>query len=166
MRGLVVVVVGMLLGAAAGAQELEAGELRIGHPFALETPPRAMTGAGYLSVTNTGDAPDVLLEVRAGFPRVMMHDTEMSGDVARMVHLQAVEIPPGETVTFEPGGKHVMFMGLEGDPLEVGERIPATLVFERAGEVAVEFVVEARGADDTGAAGMAIDDDADAPAQD
>ena len=36
-----------------------------------------------------------------------------------------------------------MFMGLEG-PFETGARFPATLIFEQAGEVAVEFVVEQR----------------------
>ncbi|PJN92451.1 hypothetical protein CNY89_29595, partial [Amaricoccus sp. HAR-UPW-R2A-40] len=36
-------------------------------------------------------------------------------------------------MTFAPGGAHVMFMGLDGDPFEVGEVIPATLVFEKAG---------------------------------
>jgi hypothetical protein len=43
-----------------------------------------------------------------------------------------------------------MFMGLDGDPFEVGERIPATLVFERAGEIEVEFWVEPRDGGMTG----------------
>jgi copper(I)-binding protein len=35
-----------------------------------------------------------------------------------------------------------MFMGLIGDPFEEGETVPATLVFENAGEVEIEFNVE------------------------
>jgi copper(I)-binding protein len=37
---------------------------------------------------------------------------------------------------------HVMFMGLDGDPLDVGESVPATLVFEKAGRLDVVFKVE------------------------
>ena len=38
-----------------------------------------------------------------------------------------------------------MFMGLEA-PLAAGASIPATLVFERAGEIAIDFKVEPRAA--------------------
>ena len=43
---------------------------------------------------------------------------------------------------FAPGGLHVMFMGLNGDPFETGESFDAVLVFEAAGEVPVTFYVE------------------------
>ena len=52
------------------------------------------------------------------------------------------EIAPGETLTLAPGAAHVMFEGMGGDPLKVGESVPATLVFERAGRIDVEFKVE------------------------
>ena len=58
----------------------------------------------------------------------------------KMRHVDAVEIPPGESVRLEPGGLHVMLMGV--DPaLEAGERISVTLVFERAGEVVLSVPV-------------------------
>ena len=66
-----------------------------------------------------------------------------------MNHVGRIEIPAGETVKLKPGGLHVMFMGLE-DPLTEGENIPATLVFENAGEVEVTFNVEARDGDHSG----------------
>ncbi|MFT4742561.1 MAG: copper(I)-binding protein [Yoonia sp.] len=118
------------------------GDLTIAHPVARETAATAMTGAGYMTVTNTGETDDVLLEIRADFPRVMMHDTETVDDIATMVQLESLVVRAGETVTFAPGGKHVMFMGLNGDPFEEGETVPATLVFENAGEIAIEFNVE------------------------
>jgi copper(I)-binding protein len=60
-----------------------------------------------------------------------------------MVPVEAVEVPPGQTVTLAPGGMHVMFMGL-GAPLTEGEKIDAELVFEKAGRVEVQFNVEPR----------------------
>jgi copper(I)-binding protein len=146
----------LLLATPVAAHEFEAGGLRIGHPYAIETAATAQTGAGYFTVTNTGDASDRLVAVEAEFPRVMIHTTETDASgVARMIEQDGLEIAPGETLELSPGGTHVMFMGL-GEPFEEGETVPATLVFERAGRVEVEFNVEPR----MGAAG------ADAPGHD
>lgn len=124
------------------AHEYKVGDLTIDHPVARETTATAMSSAGYFMVTNAGTADDVLLEVRADFPRVMVHDTKVDDGVATMFHIDSMAIPAGETVMLAPGGKHVMFMGLNGDPFEVGEKIPATLVFENAGEIEIVFNVE------------------------
>lgn len=124
------------------AHDYNVGDLVIEHPVARETTANAMAGAGYFMITNNGDTDDVLLEVRADFPRVMIHDTEVTDGVATMIHLDNLPIPAGESVELVRGGKHVMFMGLNGDPLESGEEIPAVLVFENAGEVEIMFNVE------------------------
>lgn len=140
-----------LLTLPAAAHEVTTDSLVIDHPYALETVATAMSGAGYMTITNTGSEPDRLLSVRADFPSVTLHGTETDAQgVTRMIRVEGIEIPPGETVTLAPGGTHVMFMGLDGDPFEEGERIPATLVFERAGEIAVEFWVEPRDGGMTG----------------
>ena len=61
-----------------------------------------------------------------------------------MIRLDAVPIRAGETVTFEPGGDHVMLVDIE-KPLIPGETITATLIFERAGEMEVVFpILDAR----------------------
>lgn len=128
----------------AAAHEFEAGDLAILHPFAVETAPRATTGAGYLEIRNDGAAPDALIGVEADFPRVTLHESVEADGMMTMRPLERLEIAPGETAVLAPGnGGHVMFMGLEA-PFAVGERFGATLVFERAGRVAVEFVVEPR----------------------
>jgi len=143
-----------LLALPAVAHEVTTDSLVIDHPYALETVATAMSGAGYMTITNTGSAPDRLLDVRADFPRVSLHGTETDAQgVTRMIPVEGIEIAPGETVTLAPGGMHVMFMGLDGDPFEEGERIPATLVFERAGEIEVEFWVEPREGGMTGMRG-------------
>ncbi|MFV0429461.1 MAG: copper chaperone PCu(A)C [Arachnia sp.] len=139
----------------AAAHEVTTGTLIIDHPYALETPATAMSGAGYMAITNTGTAPDSLLSVRADFPRVTLHGTEADAEgITRMIPVESLEIASGETVILAPGGSHIMFMGLDGDPFEEGERIPAALVFEHAGEITVEFWVEARGGGLTGHEGQ------------
>lgn len=126
----------------AFAYDYTIGDLTILHPIARETTAMARTSVGYFQVTNTGEVADKLLAVEADFPRVMMHDTVMVGDVATMEHLMSVSIQPGDTISFQPGGKHIMFMGLDGDPFEIGEEVPAVLVFEKAGRLEIVFKVE------------------------
>ena len=133
-----------VFGQAVVAHDFKIGDLVINHPMAFETPKTAVTGGGYLSITNNGTQTDRLIEVQADFARVMLHTTEMKDDIARMSHLDGIEILAGETITMAPGGMHVMFMGLDGDPFEIGETIPATLVFEQAGEIEIVFNVEER----------------------
>ncbi len=132
------------LAATAFAHGFKGGDLEIGHPY-IPTPPTAVakTAGGYLKITNTGAAPDTLIAIESAVAeKTELHTTEMDADgVAKMLHVPALEIPAGETVTFERGGYHIMFMGLK-QGLKEGEMIPGTLVFEKAGRIDVEFSVD------------------------
>lgn len=134
----------LALAAPAAAHEITAGEIQIIHPHLTATSPAAKSAAGYLAIVNEGAEAERLLAVRADFAEAQLHLSEVGADgVARMSPVEAVEIPAGETVVLEPGGLHLMFMGLAA-PLAEGQTRPATLVFEHAGELEVEFEVEAR----------------------
>ena len=56
-----------------------------------------------------------------------------------------LEIKPGQTVKLDPGGYHVMLMGLK-QQLKEGEHFKATLEFAKAGKVDVDFTIEGMGA--------------------
>src|SRR5688572_30358176 len=95
------------LATAAAAHEYTVGPLTIAHPYAIETPPAATAGAGYLSIANAGAAPDRLIAVRAAFPRTQIHAVEIDAQgVASMRPVEALDIPPGATVTLAPAGLH------------------------------------------------------------
>ncbi|MCA3525006.1 MAG: copper chaperone PCu(A)C [Rhodobacter sp.] len=128
----------------AHAHSVTVGTMEIIHPAIPAPPAGAKSAAGYLEIVNAGDAADRLLGVETAIAkRAMLHATDHGADgVARMIHLDAIDIPAGGTVLLEPGGLHIMLMGLTG-PLTEGDMIPATLVFERAGRVAIEFSVDA-----------------------
>jgi periplasmic copper chaperone A len=49
------------------------------------------------------------------------------------------------SVVLKPGSYHVMMIGLK-KPLTVGEKIPLTLTFEKAGNISVTVPVQAMGA--------------------
>ena len=129
----------------ARAQDATAGALRLSAPWT-----RAMraggTGAGFMTIRNTGTAPDRLVAARSPAAGVMeLHTHIRDGDVMRMRAVPAIELPAGQEVRLAPGGLHLMLIGLT-QSLEPGGRVPVTLVFERAGEVTIQLVVEAAGA--------------------
>ncbi|MFN3663110.1 copper chaperone PCu(A)C [Yoonia sp.] len=135
-----------IIAAIGGTSALADSAISVSDAYAFETAPTAMAGGGFVTITNTGDSDDTLIAVLADFPRVEIHTTEFEDDIARMIHLDAIPVPAGETVTLEPGGMHVMFMGLQGNPLTAGDSLQATLVFDQAGEVPVNFDVVTRDA--------------------
>jgi copper(I)-binding protein len=103
-------------------------------------------GAGFLTIRNTGAEADTL--VAASSPaaaRVELHTSLREGDVMRMRPVENVPVPAGGSVTLAPGGLHMMMMGLTR-PLAVGQVVPVTLRFERAGQVTVNMAVQAAGA--------------------
>jgi copper(I)-binding protein len=69
-----------------------------------------------------------------------VHRTEIVDDIARMREVSVLHVAPGETLTFEPGGLHVMLMGLKG-PLKEGRVFELELVFEVAGPRKVKVAV-------------------------
>jgi periplasmic copper chaperone A len=147
------VCVALALGAGpAAAHEYKAGNLEIKHPWARATPKGAKVAGGYLRIVNTGTAPDRLIGGSSPAARKFeIHEMSMQGDVMKMRPLpQGLEIKPGQTVELKPGSFHIMFLELK-QPFEKGERVKGTLVFEKAGAVDVEYVVEAAGSSPQGA---------------
>ena len=135
-------IVFLFAGNAAG-HEVLAGDLVVTHPWARATAAASVPGVGYLVIENTGAEDDRLLG--AGSPaaaRVELHRTVIEDGIARMRPApDGVALPAGAIVELAPGGYHFMLMGLAA-PLAAGTRVPLTLRFERAGEVAVELAVE------------------------
>ena len=143
-----------LAGAAAPAlaQEFKAGDITIDKAWARATPKGADVGAGYFVVHNNGATPDTLTGGTADFASVEIHEMKKEGAVMKMAQLKnGLNIPAHGTIRLAPAGYHVMFTHLT-KPLVKGEKVTATLTFEHAGPVAVEFPVEGVGA--AGAAPM------------
>ncbi|MCB1638191.1 MAG: copper chaperone PCu(A)C [Thiothrix sp.] len=124
------------------AGEYQAGTLVISDPYTRTTPPMASVGGGFLGITNSADEADRLTGAQVDFAdAVEIHEMSMTDGIMKMRKLdQGLEIPAQGRVTLEPGGYHLMFIGL-GEALKAGEQHAGTLQFEKAGEVAVVFEV-------------------------
>jgi copper(I)-binding protein len=99
-------------------------------------------GAGYLTVTNAGAAPDRLLSAASpAAGRVEIHQSMVTDGVAMMHAAEAgVVVPAKGKAVLAPGGYHLMLTGLKAAS-PVGGAIPVTLTFERAGKVTTSLAV-------------------------
>jgi periplasmic copper chaperone A len=133
--------------AGAHAQGVSAGDLKISAAWSRATPKGAGVGSGYMKIMNTGHESDRLVggssEVAGRFE---VHEMSMNNGVMKMRSLpNGLEIKPGQTVTLDPGGYHIMLVGLK-KPLVQGEHFKATLEFAKVGKVDVDFTVQGIGA--------------------
>jgi periplasmic copper chaperone A len=139
--------------APALAQEFKAGDIVIEKPWARATPKGAEVGAGYLTILNKGAAPDSLTGGTADFATVEIHEMKSENGVMQMRELTGgIDIPARGSVGLAPGGYHLMFTHL-AHPLNKGDSVKATLNFEHAGSVDVEFKVVGVGASSGGMKG-------------
>ncbi len=122
--------------APAFAHEVKVGSLEITNLWARATPPKAPTGAGYLTITNKGNEQDTLTAVATPVAETSeLHIMEVKNGIMTMHPVAGgIKIPAGGTVTLAPGGYHLMFIKLKHD-LKQGEQLPVTLTFEKAGKV-------------------------------
>lgn len=166
MKAILGLMAALMISTAAAAHGVKTGDLEIIHPNIPQPAASAQSAAGYMAISNDGAAADRLIGVEsAAAQKTMLHTTETTADgVAQMKHLEALEIPAGETVVLEPGGMHVMLMGLT-QTMKEGDMVPATLIFEQAGRVEVEFMVDpSEGVDHSKMDHGSMDHGAEAPA--
>ncbi len=122
---------------AAGVADSITVELAVARAVA----PGAPVSGAYMQITNGDDAPHALVAAHADVAEnVELHNHVMEDGMMKMRRMDSVPLPAGETVTFEPGGLHVMLIGLTG-PLEAGSRFDIELQFEDDSRQSVTFDV-------------------------
>ena len=111
------------------------------HPWTPPSRGRARNAAVYVAISNDGAQTERLLAVTGAVARKMELHTHLNDKgIMRMRRLNSVVIPPNDTIFFEPGGLHIMLIGLE-NKLQSGETFPLTLSFKNAGSIKIEVKV-------------------------
>jgi copper(I)-binding protein len=103
------------------------------------------TGAAYMMIRNAGAEGDHLVGGETHVAKVVeIHEIVDTEGVMEMRPLaDGLDIPAGGEATLEPGGYHVMLIGLTED-LTNGMTFDLTLHFEHAGDVTVPITVRPR----------------------
>ena len=126
------------------AAPLHAGDIMINDAFARVARPNAPAGAAFMVIHNTGSEDDSLIGASTPLAQKTELHTHMetADGVMKMMRVEeGFEFKAGEMHALARGGDHVMMMGLNG-PINEGDEIPVTLIFENAGEIEVMITVD------------------------
>jgi len=140
LRLWVLLIAGALSGSAAG-QDAAPGGVVVSNAWSRPTPEGMSMGVGYLTVVNHGKRDDTLIHASTPAAQsVEFHESLVVDGMSRMRPREAIPVAAGTTVKLEPGGLHLMLVGLEA-PLAAGAKVPLVLVFRGAGSITVNLSV-------------------------
>ena len=126
----------------ASAQELE-----IENYWLRDAPPNASMRAAYGKLINPTDKDMHLVAAYSpAFQMTEIHKTIITDGIARMVHQPEIIIKQGDSVSFKPGGLHIMLM----QPIikyALGDQIKINFIYQQGDEKIIQevwFPVEKR----------------------
>lgn len=103
--------------------------IRLDDAYSREMPPNASTMAAYLTISNVGNHGFSLDSVSSDAAEsAMIHRSTMQDGMMTMEHLPELYIPSRESVRLEPGGIHIMLIGLR-QALKAGDSFRMNLSF-------------------------------------
>lgn len=116
--------------------------LKVTDVWARSSPMVDGAAAAYMNIQG-GAEDDALVSASVAADvagKVELHETRMVDGKHSMQMVPGIDIPAGGSVALEPGGYHIMLMGLV-EPLEPGEIFDMDLVFESGATITVEVEV-------------------------
>jgi copper(I)-binding protein len=125
----------------AAASLATAADIEVRDAWIRTPPPGAPTAAGYATITNRAISTDRLTGGFSGAAAsVSLHQMTTTGGIMRMRPVTGLPIGASASVSLAPRGYHLMLTGLKA-PLKAGQHVKIVLQFQRAGNVAADFVV-------------------------
>lgn len=113
----------------------------IENAFARAVPPGQPNSAAFMTLDNHGHHDASLVSASSSVAEVTELHTHTDVDgVMQMRQIDTIEIPAGQQTHLQPGGLHVMLIGLKQN-LADGDQIDLTLTFADGSEKALEIPV-------------------------
>ncbi|MEE9416975.1 MAG: copper chaperone PCu(A)C [Acidimicrobiales bacterium] len=132
----------IVLAACSGDDDL----VTVEDPWADPTKPDSDTTAFYVTILNSsGDADRLISAFSPRCGRTELHQTTIQDDVMSMDPADPFDLTvnDGDQLVLEPGGLHVMCIGVS-EPFAEGEEISLELTFAQHGVIRVQAPVEQR----------------------
>jgi copper(I)-binding protein len=117
----------------------ESQPIAITHAWIRLPAPGLSVAAGYFDVVNRTATPMELVGASSEVAQsVEMHAESHGGETMQMRRLDSITLAPKQTVSFSPGGTHLMLLGMR----EVTSgAVPITLLFSDGSQQTVSFEV-------------------------
>lgn len=118
-----------------------ADSIKVENAWVRATAPGQKVAGGFMQLT--ADANMTLVGGSSPVSRAFeLHYMKMENGVMEMREMKEIALPKGKAVSLEPGGLHVMFIGLK-DPIKAGQKVPMTLIVKGADGKEQQLAVEA-----------------------
>lgn len=128
----------LALSSGASAHGYKKNAIEIVHPWVMET--TEANGSVYMKIANDASEPDRLVAVTS--PLADKADLEASGQGDQpSPHGAGFVVPARGELILKSAGPHIALGGLR-KPLHAYGTVPMSLVFERAGKMDIEVMVE------------------------
>jgi copper(I)-binding protein len=128
----------------ASAHEITSGSVVILHPWVAATAPGSnKTNAYVIGIKNTSDSEERLVgaTIEGAQPGIIRRKTPSTSIEGYTTVEGGLPIPPRGEAGLVPGQTQIYFEGLTR-PLEEGQTVKGTLIFEKAGPVPLEYSIE------------------------
>ena len=138
IKPITAILIGSLLALGlSSARAQDQATIQVLDPYARAVPPGQPNSAVFLTLTNPSAQPRALVAGASPVAEVVELHTHVHEDgMMRMRRVERIEVPPGGSVNLEPGGLHLMLIGLKGN-LEPGDQVDLTLSFDDGSETRV-----------------------------
>ena len=141
MRGRQALFAGLILALTFVPAASEEPGVLVRDAWAREAPPGMTMMAGYMALRNNTSRPQVLVAASSSdFEGVMVHRTIVKDGMAGMVDASRLELEPGASLIFAPGGYHLMLMNPKRT-LRAGDSVVINLEFRGGLVLPVAFQV-------------------------
>jgi hypothetical protein len=109
----------------------------VSEPYARAVPPGQPNSAVFMRIDNGSDQDRALVGAASPAADVVeLHTHRMEDGMMKMRRVEQIDLPAGESVSLQPGGLHVMLIGLK-QQLQPGEDVVVTLTFDDGSELAL-----------------------------
>jgi copper(I)-binding protein len=116
-------------------------EIIVSNPWVRATVAQQQATGAFMQITSTIPVRLVAAESPIA-EHVEIHEMKMDGDVMKMRQIDGLNVEPGKALELQPGGYHIMFLGLR-NPVREGDQIPLQLRFESKGQPVETIAVKA-----------------------
>lgn len=133
---------GTLAAALFASAALYAQSITVMDEYVREVPPNMPNSAAFMSLMNSsGEAIDLVGGSSDAATVVELHEHANVGGMMQMRQIPKITVPANGTATLQPGGLHVMLIGLK-QKLKEGESVKLTLNFSNGESVTVDAPVK------------------------
>ncbi len=134
-------VIGMMLSGAVVAGKA-ADDVAVSGAYARAVPPGQPNSASFLTLTNNSSTDHVLVDAESPAAKVVELHTHINKDgMMQMRRVPKIDVPAGKVTKLQPGGLHVMLIGLK-QQLKPGQEVKLTLVFKDGSRTTVNAPVQ------------------------